>query len=503
MESFLFLFISVALIILGALNYKISIAITKFEFFCIVFILYLVLRSLFTYQFDISFISYLLFLAILYFGLKAFFLKNRITVSLILFFAAVIILLIYIIFAICYFYNDTDRITNQYLQNKSIFSILLASQIALAIPLCLYFKAKKPSLRFVCWILLGVIVSATGLLGLTNGRSGWLGFSLAIFYIAYHYLNNRRFKKAILYFALPAGILFLVLLVWYKQGSSNGRLLIYKVSAGMLKDHWIFGIGSGQFKVQYNQSQAAYFATHSIDSKEALLADTTFYAFNDFFQFIIENGLPGFLILVAVMFVLVQQIKQTVLKPENKHLFIASTASFICIVTGSLFSYPLQIFPIVFQAVVCLSIIGSFPSGSGLKIDFLKNVKIPGIVLLLIGVCLCIQFYFYFQFSRKSLQAFELGRSGFKQRAIEKYKELNDAIIKDGNVLYLYAQQLYYSNQPGYAAQVLSNAKNYYCSNNVYKLSAEIENELKHYSQAEKDYQTAVYMVPNRMLSRY
>lgn len=68
--------------------------------------------------------------------------------------------------------------------------------------------------------------------------------------------------------------------------------------------------------------------------------------------------------------------------------------------------------------------------------------------------------------------------------------------------MYLYAQELYYSNQLEKAAKILNTGKRYYSSNEVYKLSASIQVELQNYAQAEKDYETAIYMVPNRMISR-
>jgi len=500
-ESLLSFLISLFLIIVIANNRSVFI-ITRFDLVCLFFILYLLLKNLFFHSFDISLTSNLLFLTILYFGLKVCFLRNRNSLSLILFFITIVTLLIYITF-IYFFYSGTGEITNLYLKNKSIFSILLASQIALVISLYLHFKANNISLRFINCALFIIIISSTVLLALTNGRSGWLGFTLAITYIFYRTLSNQRFKKAILYFILPLGILLLTLLFAYKPDSSNGRLLVYKVSAGMLKDNWLFGIGGGQFKVQYNQSQAAYFATHDIDSKEAMLADNTFYAFNDFFQLIIENGIISFLFLIVAGILLIQQIRTAATKSQNRQLIIASTASIICIITGSLFSYPLQIFPIIFQAIICLSLLSAY-SNDGLQIILSKKMKrISIIAFMLIGVFLVAQFYFHLQFSRKSLQAFELERSGFKRKATQKYKELNESSINDGNVMYLYAHELYHTNQPNLAAKVLSEAKKYYCSNSVYKLSAQIEQQLQHYSSAEGDYKTAVYMVPNRIISRW
>ncbi|MFZ1452997.1 MAG: hypothetical protein WAT20_09855, partial [Ferruginibacter sp.] len=74
--------------------------------------------------------------------------------------------------------------------------------------------------------------------------------------------------------------------------------------------------------------------------------------------------------------------------------------------------------------------------------------------------------------------------------------------IQEGNMLYLYAQELYNINQLSMARETLSRAKKFYCTNEVFKLSAAIESELKNYKQAEADYKTAINMVPNRMASR-
>jgi len=123
-------------------------------------------------------------------------------------------------------------------------------------------------------------------------------------------------------------------------------------------------------------------------------------------------------------------------------------------------------------------------------------------MLLSLSVLLSVHFAFYFNYKTKCYQAFELNRTGFKQKAFEKYKELNSAYIKDGHVLYFYAQELYYRNQLQEALQVLSKAKMYYCNHEVYKLSAAIENELQNFTAAVKNYKTAIYMVPNRMISR-
>lgn len=453
---------------------------------------------------NIASFSYVVFFLILYYGLKTLLIvKNIFALSFTLLIATGTILFAYLVFAIYHCYFQKETLTNFFIPNKSIFSILLASQLAFVLPLYLNYKSEKTSLKIVRWFLLIVISTSVLLLALTQGRAGWLGLMLALSYIAYQYLSGIRIKRIILFLVFPVFLLLTLAMFLYKSDSSNGRLLIYKISARMLKDNWLLGIGHGQFKVRYNEYQAAYFASHNIDSKEALLADNTFYAFNDFFQGVIENGVIAFLILVTLIFLLVMQIKNVAINSNNKHLFTASVASLICILTSSLFSYPLQIFPIAVQAALCLSIINAFQPDKKLKIELSETgSKFAKITLILFSALLLIHFGFYLNYKTKNLQAFQLKRSGFKQKAIEKYKELSTSYITDGSVLYLYAQELYYSNQLTHAQEMLNKAKKHYSTNEVYKLSATIENELQNYSQAEKDYKTAIYMVPNRMISR-
>ncbi|MBL7702964.1 MAG: O-antigen ligase family protein [Ferruginibacter sp.] len=337
----------------------------------------------------------------------------------------------------------------------------------------------------------------------TQSRTGCIGLVFVLVYIIYCYFSGSKVNRIALYSAFAFATILVVAMFFLKSGSSGGRLLIYKISAGMLKDNWLWGIGHGQFKVQYNQYQAAYFATHNIDSKEALLADNTFYAFNDFLQAVIENGVFAFIILAAIIFLLVGQIKKAKTTGANKHLLTASVASLICILTGALFSYPLQIFPIVVQAILCLSIINSFEAGD--KFQFAVSEtgsKVAKGILIALSILLVIHFSFYFNYSRESYQAFELKRSGFRQQAMKKYNSLSKSYIQEGNILYMYAQELFSTNKLSNARQILNRAKKLYCTNEVYKLSATIENELQNYIQAEVDYKKAIYMVPNRMISR-
>ncbi len=500
-ESLLLLFIS-AVSIVQIANSKPQSSVKFPEIFFLLFFVYATIKTLLANNVETSALCYLLFFILLYYCLRLIFAAyNFPAYSFTLLKVTVIILFADLVFAIYHCYFKKETLTNFFIPNKSIFSILLASQIAMVLPLYLHFKKSVFKLTDQFFII--IISSSVFLLGATLGRAGWFGLILALVYIGFQNLSNTKFKKVILYFLFPFLLLVFTLLFWYKSGSSAGRVLIYKISAGILKDNWLWGIGHGQFKAKYNEYQAAYFSTHSIDSKEALLADNSIYAFNDFFQAVIENGLFAFLILVAIIFLLLRQIKGTEVNKENKHLFTAALASLICILTASLFSYSLQIFPIAVQATLSLAIIHSFPSSQKLQIELSEKVrKVGKLVMLSLSSMLFVHFCFYFRYKTISNRAFQFKRTGYKQKAIENYAAINNSYIKDGNVMYSYAQELYYSNELQLAKEVINKARKYYVSYEIYQLSAAIENELHNYTQAEKDFKMAIYSVPNRMISR-
>lgn len=500
---FLLLVISILWVVPGL---KISLP-PSLKFSEVVYVLFavcVITKNIVANTIDFTSAGYLVFFMVLYFSLKTIFVLNSISTYLpALIMATAIILSGYIFFAIFHCYFQKETLTSFFIPNKSIFSILLASQIAFLFPIVNFYKQHKILSTLSTRFFIGLIAASVILLGFTQGRAGCIGLAIAIAYIAYQYVSATNFKRIVLFMTLPAIVFLTTVIFLYKSDSSSGRLLIYKVSAVMLKENLLWGIGHGQFKIQYNQYQASYFAAHNIDSKEALLADNTFYAFNDFLQGIIENGLIALLFLAAIIFLLVLQIKKAKTNASNKHFFTASVASLLCILTGALFSYPLQILPIAIQATLCLCIINSFETGKEFQIELSEMGRnIAGGMLILLSTLLLIHFSFYFNNKRETNQAFELKRAGFRQKAIEKYRNLNSSYIQEGNMLYLYAQELYYINQPTQAREILNRAKKFYCTNEVYKLSAAIESELKNYKQAEADYKTAINMVPNRMRSR-
>lgn len=385
-------------------------------------------------------------------------------------------------------------------QNLSILNIAFSSILLFQLSIISLSKKilwAKLLAKFLNLFLLTLIIY-------TNGRAGWIGLIAGSYFLSkkvFPQLKLSRIATLVTAFFL---ILLFVFFIWFKKDSSHGRLLIYKISANIFHDNWLSGIGIGKFKEQYNLYQANYFSANSIDSKESLLADNTFYAFNDLWQLLIEVGVIGFTgFLIAAIF-LFRYLKQYKIKPGKSYLFYGASSALLCIIVASLFSYPFHVFGIQVLSfifvVIMLSSIESSDKSNRCKHWFLLSSK----ALCFAGLFyLCFYGYNKIMLLKKSKEAFQLSQSGFKNESLSAYSSLQKSFAKDETFLYAYAKQLYNSNRLAEAKNVLAEAKQYYTENELYKLSAAINYEQGNFKEAEKDYLMAMYMVPNRMISRY
>ena len=83
-----------------------------------------------------------------------------------------------------------------------------------------------------------------------------------------------------------------------KKDSADGRLLIWRLSAGMMAER-PQGYGYGLFERNYNLTQAGYFAGGAFESGEKANADFVFMPYNDFIEQGVEGGVAGMAFLAA------------------------------------------------------------------------------------------------------------------------------------------------------------------------------------------------------------
>lgn len=369
---------------------------------------------------------------------------------------------------------------------------MVAAQAVLILPAV--YNMKPVGLRCV-FLLIAVVVA--GYLLFSKCRAAWLGLTAGLLLLVYikGSLRHSKVKMALFtgFIATTA-----VLVFGFKTGSSNGRMLIYKVIAGEMPTRkWLTGLGGGRFKTVYNQWQAQYFTRHDINSREALLADNTYYVFNDYLQFFIEYGFGGLLCILAAL-LLYYYLLQRVRNSKMQNPLIAGTlASVAVIAVAAVFSYPLQNGWVQVYILLCLLFVA-------VHFIYFKWLRCTacGAVALIIVVIGKQQFRQQYQ-DRLNTKAVLYSRTGYKQKALQLLENAACNGSTDGNTLFLLAKEYFYSGKPDSALFWLQRAGGKISNLETSTLFAKIYEEKQQYAMAEQYYLTTVYMVPNRFESRY
>lgn len=469
------------------------------NFTILAFVLFLFLQVYFHWEIDIMAYVFLLALFIFYKIGLSFLSANENS--------NVLIIRIYMIMTgteIVLFALSKKLVFLNFYPNESIFSILMAAQLLFVTPSLKkysesFVKSKKSQKAFlICYLFLCYC-----LLFCTKGRSGILGFTIALGVLNYNYLKS---KVGVLKGLIIASCLLLLLLN-FKSNSSSGRLLIYKVIVTQMEPReLITGIGYGKFKVKYNQLQANYFSKKSIDGNEALLASNNYYMFNDPLQLIIETGLIGLVVLSFLTIKFFVLFKRNSIFFEQKPILAGAYLSIISVIVSSLFSYPLQITGILMQFFFYIAIIANENKEMNQigKLLIFKNTNeiINRGTLLLCAGYLVFFGLVSFGFYMKSKKAILYSNMGFRKKAIEIYCGLNNEFIKDGDVLHNYSEELYKANKIDSALIILEKASNYQNNDKTAILMGNLFQEKQLFPEAEKQYKKAIFNNPKLFANR-
>lgn len=361
--------------------------------------------------------------------------------------------------------------------------------------------------------LLGVVLVVM-VLPATQSRASWLAVLTGSFFLME--LRYRFIKKATRKLDgvkkkwLLSGLLFVVALTLLgiynlKKESSDGRLFVWKVSVEMIKKSPVFGLGFDRFKTDYMNYQANYFNKHG-ETKEALVADNSYYAFNEFIQFTVENGILGFTLLTIVLIA----VFRTPTEKHQLHISLIAKISLITVGVFASFSYPMEILPIKLAMVFFLAVIAILDSK---KIALLENnaamfyspiFKISMVVLTIMAVAFSINFsndlYVGFKKWKQALNSYQYGDY---EGAIETYDELYPMLKNHGDFLMNYGKVLSISNHNKKAIEVLEQAKNHLNTTIVETALGDAYKGVKQYKKAELAYKHAADMIPSRFYPLY
>lgn len=381
------------------------------------------------------------------------------------------------------------------LPNKSVYGIYIASFLPFVLCILPFEKSLNLSLLLRTLLYTGFALASI-LVVVSNSRSAWVSCFFASFFL---YISNKRRSSVLMWICFFVVVTVITtVFFYYKFDSSRGRLLIYKISFQIFKDHWILGIGSDHFRSVYNIYQANYFQHHDINSHQAFLADEATYVFNDYLQLAIEQGLIGLTLIVTPFILTIRRILKASLFEKHELPLSGSIASILIILVSGFTSYPFEIIPVVINLIFYLALIDSHLDCRNNTL----NINFPTKFMFGIAIMLCFYSIFLITNETKGDTAFALSEEGYQNKALGLYKKVNYLQTQKREMLYNYAITLNNTHQLKEALQIIERAKLFYTAPKVFSLCGSIYQEIESPKKAEENYCMAVYICPNRITNR-
>jgi tetratricopeptide (TPR) repeat protein len=397
-------------------------------------------------------------------------------------------------------------------------------------------------------IAIATIISILLVLPASRSRAAWLAVAVSSFYLisvryrlysrAKAYFDTLTKKISLLVFSIIVLTIAGAGLYLMKKGSADGRMLIWKVSMNMIKERPVLGYGFDQFKANYMDYQAAYFEQNP-DSEDAMVAGDNNYAFNEPILSMVENGLIGILLLVAVFLSVflghdkIRLTKETeercttsnnislpiqsdqILIEENKrncYLLPISRAVILSVLVFGLFSYPSQILPIkiclVFALAIAARIFDRKVNTERFQTIFPKPVQFALksiLTVLTIGLLwLATEQIHLIQTACSDWKnAFDLYNLGLYKDCLDDYKKAYPVLKNNGDFLTNYGKALSMAGKHPEAVDVLQQAAKHYPNTVVFTALGDSYKKLGQIEQAEQAYLHAWQMNPSRFYPKY
>lgn len=330
-------------------------------------------------------------------------------------------------------------------------------------------------------------------------RAFMVGSLAGLIFLFHSHYNEHNSEKRIPVSFILLLCLTLFLAVYVKRDSSLGRLLIYKISWQMLEKNPWFGIGWNNFQKEYNINQSLYFQKGGYTQKEFLLADNTFYAFNDYWQFIVETGVVGGIALTFIIVILLNIIRSQLNEHNNKAMRLPISI-LIIIMVAALFTHVFE--KKIFQFIVLTIVLNLLLGYLNLKLN--KLMKQVMFSFILVGVSLLVykREIIHFQSYQKLEEAKILSKLGYLLESKEKYENLYLNFKTDVTFLRDYSDLLLAESEKENRLRVFNQILETYTDNSTLLKAGLIYEDLGMSKVAEKHLLNAVYMVPNRVVPK-
>lgn len=336
-------------------------------------------------------------------------------------------------------------------------------------------------------------------------RSAWLALLMSCLWLLFIHNNwiykikqyaHSHFQKAILLSMLVISILtaFSFFLFQMKADSANGRLFIWKNTCKAIHSQPFWGYGPGSFSMVYGREQIAYFASGNYSSKEAYVAGSPEYAFNECLQACIEGGVI-LLLLITSFFIICM--RKGFLNNE-----FGSCAALLSLVIFSFSSYPFQLLPFGIIGVLLLAICVS--NSYEICIDT-RNICINLLSVFVFSGSVFFSCYLWHvkSVSKKWNQFNMLRIHKDYDEALVGYSELYGEMKYNVDFLFDYAQILIAQKKYDDACVVLERAKMVSCNVSLWNVQGKTYQLNAKYIDAERCFKKSADLLPIRLYPYY
>lgn len=371
--------------------------------------------------------------------------------------------------------------------NPAVFAMLLS----VCVPIAVYYANSKTcsrKMKIVWW------AGAAGMLvfiGFSESRTGFISAiisSVIVLLSVSDIMRKKLLNRKTVLILIPLLGLLVFLLYRFKADSANGRLLMWRVSMEMIKEHPVLGWGHNGFTAHYMEYQAKYL-TDNPDSPFILLADNVNNPFNEYLLVLVNYGLAGLSLLLVLLILLFKSLKS--LSEAYKPLMIGLAVG---IMVWSIFSYPFGV-TFVWVIVALIYIVAFFPY-------VCNHYAKAGVTLLL---CLVGVFKAIYSFIPEHEWKIVSQRSilGETETVLPDYARLYKHLKTNWKFMYNYGGELHFSKHYNESLSILEKCQTMLNDYDVQMLIGDCHQNIGDTVTAINHYYYAGRMVPSKFLPHY
>jgi len=379
--------------------------------------------------------------------------------------------------------------------NSGLYGCFLAVCSSMFVACCAKEKNRYIKIAFISLSVLSLL-----LLSVTMSRASVLSFAAAVLLLFFSIEQYRLFlhrnwiilSVLIMLFGTGAYII--------KKPSADGRMLMNRIGLRIIKKNGLNSSGVGYYAGAYGAEQCAYFSEFVGDKDDDLginnipegirmVADSPYYAFNEYLKVGVEHGLVSVLLLIALVVIGIV----TSYKSGSCWCYPLLTLSVF-----ALFSYPFETKIFLYMFTAFLASAGNNENNKVLNVTFYCLIVFVASIHLNkerrridnIQICSC-------QYDSNNLFV--------SQPNIYVVKDLltgSDAIV-DQNAFFNYGQAYNMSGDYNRSDSILKIGATVSSDPMFWNVMGNNSLALGNYREAEKRYRHAFYMVPNRLYPLY